>query len=100
MVTKKEKIYEGELVLENIPASKRQDVLNLIKNLDHEAQRRDFMDRILWREEKDDDTHFYISENQLTVFMGEKIGEAFKNQGKLTIAYNPEGPVRVKWEFY
>lgn len=97
---KKDKIYEGELILTNIPGEKSKDLMSLIDNLNEEAQRRDFMDRILWKEEKGRETRFYLSENQLTVFIGRKIKEAFKNAGKLSIFHNPEGPVRVKWEFH
>lgn len=97
---KKDKIYEGELILVNIPDEKSQDLMNLINNLNKEAQRRDFMDRILWQEKKENEIRLYLSENQLTVFIGRKIEETFKNAGKLSISHNSEGPVRVKWEFY
>lgn len=97
---KKDKIYEGELILINIPPEKSQDLMNLINNLNEEAQRRDIMDRILWKEEKGSEIRLYLSENQLAVFMGRKIEESFKNAGQLSVSYNPEGPVRVKWEFH
>lgn len=97
---KKDKIYEGELILINIPEEKSRYLMNLIGNLNEEAQKRDFMDRILWREENGNEARLYLSENQLTVFMGRKVEEAFKNAGKLSISHNPEGPVRVKWEFH
>ncbi len=96
---KKEKIYEGELILKNIPISKEKDALNLIKNMDYEAQRRDPLDRILWQEKSEGEIRFYISENQLTVLMGKKLKESLGNKGKLNIIHSNQSPVRVKLEF-
>jgi len=94
---KKDKVFEGELILENIPSAKYQEIKNAINNIDKEAQRRDPLDRILWKKEKKNEMRLYLSENQLTVFMGKKLKESFG--GELDIKYSSEGPARVKLNF-
>lgn len=99
---RRDKKYEGEIVLK-FPVSSfrfpKEEILNLLKNSNQQAQEKDPMDRVLWTEEKDDGLHVYTSENQLAVKIGKKLKSAYKDS-KLEIKHShAEDPIRVYWEY-
>jgi hypothetical protein len=97
---KKDKIFEGELVVKLKVESKKLkgNVMNTIKNSDKQAQDRDPMDRILWTEDGDDEVRVFTSENQLAVRIGKKLESSFPGS-KLEIQHSGEDIVRVYWEY-
>jgi hypothetical protein len=92
------KIFEGELIIKfndhNSVKKNKQEILNLIKNSNQQAQERDPMDRVLWQEDRGDELHIFTSENQLAVKIGKKIKSSFP-VSKIDIKHSGEDIIRV-----
>ncbi len=99
----KNRQFEGEIIIKNIPAKIKNDLINLAKTFSKRAFERDPMDRLIKIEEirvnpllKNEDPRQSAStiritttENQLAVKLAKKIKETFK-KAELKIAYSPE----------
>jgi len=89
---------EGVVYLQGLSSQIKREVLNLVKNMDKEAQRRDPEDRILKIEDKGDEVIIFTSENQLAHRIGNKVERSFKG-GKLEIKFShQEEGIRVFWQ--
>ncbi|MBI2639859.1 MAG: hypothetical protein HYW90_03145 [Candidatus Sungbacteria bacterium] len=74
----KNKQYEGEVVIENVPVKNRQELVRLIERSGEHGYRRDPMDRIIKIETKGDSLRVETSENQLAQKIANKIRDRFK----------------------
>jgi len=95
--------YEGQIILKNVPEDKKEEILNLIKNIGKRAYNRDPMDRIIDIREirgklaKISNIEILTTENQLAVRIGKQLKRTFK--GRLEIKYShEESTTRVIWE--
>ena len=75
----KNKQYEGELLIEGVPAKYRQELVRLIENSGEHGYRADPMDRIIKMENKGNAIRVELSENQLAQKIANKIRDRFKN---------------------
>ena len=75
----KNKQYEGELIIEGVPAKYRQELVRLIENSGERGRRIDPMDRIIKMESRGDRIRAELSENQLAQKIANKIRDRFKN---------------------
>jgi len=93
----KDKMYEGQLILKNLPPDKKEEILNLVKNVGQRAFKRDPLDRIIGIQEKNNQVEILTTENQLAVSIGKQIKRAFK--GNLEIKWShQESTVRIIWQ--
>jgi hypothetical protein len=74
----KNKQYEGELLIEGVPAKYRSELIRLIENSGERGWRLDPMDRIIKIENKSDTIRVELSENQLAQKIANKIRDRFK----------------------
>lgn len=96
----KNKQYEGELVIKNVPAKFRRELLNLIENFGKRAIRKDVLDRILEFRIKNQEFRITTSENQLAQKLANKISEVFKKRvGTETSRAAGKDVVRIKISF-
>jgi len=94
----KDKKYEGVVTLENLPQEKREEILNLVKNVGKRGFKNDPMDRIIEIKKPGEQIEIFTTENKLAVIIGKQIKRAFK--GKLEIKWShQESTVRVKVTF-
>ncbi len=92
----KDKMYEGQVILKNVPINKKEEILNLVKNVGQRAFQRDPLDRIIEIQEKNNNLEILTTENQLAVSIGKQIKRAFK--GNLEIKWpHQESTTRVIW---
>lgn len=96
----KNKQYEGEIVVKNIPAERKKDLFSLVKNMGETAMRLDVLDRILGFKTKGQTLQVITSENQLAQKIARKITKVFKQETKAKISRGKESDVvRVIVEF-
>ena len=76
----KNKQYEGEVVIKNIPAKFRRELVNLIENMGERAMRRDVLDRVLDIKITSNQLLVTTSENQLAQKISHKISETFNKR--------------------
>jgi hypothetical protein len=89
---------EGVVVLENLNSKIKQEVLNLVKNINQEGRKNDIEDRIVAMEDHGNQIIIYTSENQLAHRIGKQVASAFKG-GKLEIKFSDrEDATRVYWQ--
>lgn len=74
----KNKQYEGEIIVENVPQKDRRELIRLIERSGERGYRRDAMDRIIKIEIKGDKIRVETSENQLAQKIANKICDRFK----------------------
>ena len=74
----KNKQYEGEIVIRDIPDVMRRDVSGLVERMGEHAMRRDVLDRVLGMRWAKNQLTVTTSENQLAQKIGRKIKETFK----------------------
>ncbi len=84
----KEKKYEGQLIIRNV--SRKEELLNLIKNVAEKAFKRDVLDRIIEIKEGKE-IEVLTTENQLAVSIGKQVKRAFK--GKIDIKWSKDESV-------
>ncbi len=85
----KNRQFEGEIIIKNIPIKIKSDLINLAKAFSKRAFERDPMDRLIEIKETKDGLKMTTTENQLAVKLAKKIKETFK-KAELKIAYSPE----------
>jgi NMD protein affecting ribosome stability and mRNA decay len=95
----KEGKYEGELILENVPGEKKEEIENLINNFGELAYQNDPMDRIISIEEIAKGMIRVLStENQMIKRLAKKLKRTYK--GKINIVHSKkESVVRVRVVF-
>lgn len=76
---KKNRQWEGEVRISDVPEKYRAQVLQTAENVSREAYRRDPMHRILNIKSAKKEIIIYTSENQLAQKIARKISESFKN---------------------
>ena len=76
---KKNRQWEGEIRISDVPEKYRERVLQTAENVSREAYRRDPMDRILNIKTMKGEIIIYTSENQLAQKIARKITASFKN---------------------
>lgn len=87
----KNKQYDGEVIIKNVPAKFRQELLNLIKNMGERAMRQDILERVLELKTKNSELKVTTSENQLAQKIGRKVKEVFRGRAKTKILRSKEG---------
>jgi NMD protein affecting ribosome stability and mRNA decay len=93
----KDKMYEGQVILKKVPTDKKEEILNLVKNVGERAYQRDPLDRIIKIQEQNGEVEILTTENQLAVSIGKQVKRAFK--GDLEIKWShQESTVRVIWQ--
>ena len=85
----KNRQFEGEIIIENVPAKIKSDLINLAKAFSKRAFERDPMDRLIDIKETKEELRITMTENQLAVRLAKKIKETFK-KAELKITYSPE----------
>lgn len=96
----KNKQYEGEILIENIPEKFKKEFLRLVENMGERAMRKDVLDRVLEVRSKNQEIRITTSENQLAQRIGRKIGEVFRKKMSVK-AFRQEGGdvIRVRVDF-
>lgn len=92
-------LFEGEVILENVPRGTHEEILHLIKNIGERAYERDVMDRIIAIEDKRQTMRVTTTENQLAISIGREIRRAHK-KAQVEIKLSREestARVRVWW---
>lgn len=88
--------FEGEILLKNL-SKEKEEILNLVRNIEKRAKKRDPEDRIIKIEDKGKTVRILTTENQLAVSIGKQIDRAFKG-GELKIKWSEKDAlVRVIW---
>jgi len=90
-------LFEGEMIVENIPARFFDEILRRIKRLGERSRSRNPMSRILTLEtsRRDARIRVTVSENQLARLMARKIREAFGGILKIALS-KEESTLRVR----
>lgn len=76
----KNRQYEGEIIIKNIPAEFKENLINLIDNMNERAMKRDVLDRVLDSRLNINDLRVTTSENQLAQKIANKIFQVFRNK--------------------
>ncbi len=82
-------LYEGEVIVENIPEKYEEELFNLISSFGKEAEKRDSQDRIIKVEKEKGRFKITTTENQLAVRIAKHIHNAFKKT-ELNISHSKE----------
>ncbi len=85
----KNKQFEGEIIVKNVPEKIKKDLINLIKAFSQKAYERDPMDRLIAIKETKEGTRITTTENQLAVKLAKKIKDVFKKVN-MKISYSPQ----------
>lgn len=80
--------FEGEIIIKNPPSdpSRRQELLNIIKNIAQKAYERDPLDRLISVEDKGQLLRVLLTDNNLALSMGKQIVHAFKGNFKVSFS--------------
>jgi len=91
------KQFQGEIVIKEPPADKKDQMKNLIQNFGETAFEKDPMDRIISVGEKENSIRVLTTENQMAVQLAKKINQSFGNKAEVDIKYSHKDKVaRVK----
>jgi hypothetical protein len=71
--------YEGSVKMMNIPEEYKQEIANLVDNMEKHAYAQDPLHRVLSYEDKGEVVEIYTSENQLAQKIARKINDTYKN---------------------
>ncbi|MBI2086676.1 MAG: hypothetical protein HYT69_00650 [Candidatus Zambryskibacteria bacterium] len=85
----KERVFEGEVFIDDFLKEHRKVLLNLIKNFEKEALKRDPQDRIITLEKTQAGWRITTTENQLADRLAKKIKGAF-NTVKISFSHSKE----------
>lgn len=96
----KSKQFKGRVLIKNVPAAQKADLLNLIKGYCDRAFDRDPLERLISVTQAGNSVTVNLTNNQLAQRLGKKIKDAF-NKVKLTMAYlrEPGDVANVTIEF-
>lgn len=80
--------FEGEIIIKNLPSNqnRRQEILNIIKNIAQKAYERDPLDRLISIEDKGVFWRVLLTDNNLALSMGKQIVHAFKGSFKVNFS--------------
>lgn len=95
---KKEKRFEGQVVIVVSRPETLQDIRNAIRNSDRQAQDHDPMDRVLWIDEEGNTLKVYTSENQMAVRLGKKLKDSHPGSTLAISHGEDQDPFRVTWK--
>ena len=98
----KNKMWEGEVVIENVAAGDKVNLLNLIRNACQKDFDRDVLDRLVSLTEEKGNIVARTTENQMAQSLGRKIKETFKNRKplvKITHEKEPSDLTEVRIRF-
>jgi len=85
------KMYEGELFIRNVPEKYEVELVNLIASYNERAQKRDPQDRVIKIEKRAGGYRVTTTENQLAVRLAKKIKSAFgRGRVDMRIAHSKE----------
>ena len=92
--------FEGEIMIQNIPAKIQSDLVNLIHGYTKRSYEKDPMDRLIEAKKTRDGLRVTTTENQMAVRLAKKIKDSFKKVS-LEIHYGrpPLETVHVKMRF-
>ena len=94
----KDKKFEGEIILENVPEKIKAELKNLVLNFGEKASKRDSQHRVISFKEQGKNIRILTTENQLAQRIAKKIKETFK--GELSLSYSKkESIVRARVTF-
>lgn len=91
--------FEGEVVLENVPGTNRDEVIRNIKNTGALAYERDPMDRVISIKEEGGRIEVKTTENQLARAIAREVAQAYKGATVQTRWSKEESVVRLKVTF-
>ena len=87
----KNKQYEGEVIIKNVPEKYEVELINLIVSYNERAQKRDPQDRVITVEKYKEGYRFTTTENQLAVRLAKKIQSTFgKSRVDMHVSYSAE----------
>ena len=86
----KNKQFEGQVVIKNIPAHVREELVRLIENMGEHAMRMDVLHRVFAIKGTKNELTVTTSENQLAQKIGRKIRQTFKKHTEEIIS-RPKG---------
>jgi NMD protein affecting ribosome stability and mRNA decay len=84
----KNRQFEGEIIVKNIPGKIKNDLINLAKTFCRRAFEVDPMDRLIAVKEAKEGLRITTTENQLAVRLAKKIKQTFKKV-EMKISYSP-----------
>ena len=85
-----ERLFEGEVIIENIPRKFKIDLRNLIDRFGLTATEMDPQDRIMTMDKSDSEWRITTSENQLADRLAKKIRDSFKHHTQIHISHSKE----------
>jgi len=93
-------VWEGEVIIENIPSKDKNELIALIKNFCQKGFERDPLDRLISITEKKGNIIARTTENQLAQKLGRKIKEVFKKVSmKVLYSKEPDDLTEVRIKF-
>ncbi len=87
---KKNRVYEGELVVKGLPQRFEHEFLRLVRNFGETAFSLDPLDQILHTRKEGDMYVIECSENQMVIKLARKISAAFKGRHDKKIVFSKE----------
>lgn len=75
----RDKTFEGEVLIKNVPPRHSKDLLNLVNSFGERAQKRDPQDRIIEIKKNKEAYRITTTENQTAVRLSKKIRDAFRS---------------------
>lgn len=92
----KNKQFEGEIIIKNVPEKNSNDLIHLIEAFCHRSRERDPMDRLIDLKKTKDGFIVTTTENQLAVKLAKKIKETFKKVDyKISYSSSPSDVVYI-----
>ena len=95
MITKG--LWEGKVIIENLPKDKLTEIKNLIRNFDKIAQAKDTLDRVIKVDSEKGNLIVTTTENQMAHKLAKKIHDAFKKVSLKTSYQKPPGDAEIVW---
>lgn len=90
------KMFEGQVIIENVPREKREDIAARIKNVGERARIDDVLARIIKITRQGKNIEVLTTENQLAHMIARQVQELLR--GKIDIRFSEdESVVRVYW---
>ncbi len=83
--------------LDIFPVERKQELLQLVRNVGDRARKRDPMDRIMRIMDKGNEVQVYTSENQLAVAIGNETKRAFGGDLNIDFGHRDNEIARVVW---
>ena len=93
----KNKQFEGEIIIENVPDKSLNELKNLINAFSKRAYEKDPLHRLINIKQKKSSLEITTTENQLAVRLARKIKETFKkSRMKISYSSSPGDTVYIK----